>query len=390
MDSTNSFVCSGSTSTDVDEVVAALLQDVQSRRTSDVPPDLGVLFVSPDFQDDIEHLSQRLCEALGIKRLMGCMGESIIHGAEEIESEPCVSLWLAWMPTAKIDLVQLDYERSPDGGSFVGWPDALESANLSGATLLTLAEPFSFPADVFLERINEDRPGVSVIGGMASGGTTPGESRLLLQNEVLTEGAVVAVLRDANVSPVVSQGCRPVGAPFIITQAERNVILELGGKPAHEQLKDIYDRLPNCDKDLMRQGIHVGRVVNEYQETFEYGDFLIRQVTGMNQDDGSILVSDYFRIGQTVQFHVRDSTTASEDLSQLLENGDRPPVLGSLLFTCNGRGMRMFEDPHHDAAMVNSKVGPVANAGFFCQGEMGPVGGRNFLHGFTASIALFH
>ena len=187
---------------------------------------------------------------------------------------------------------------------------------------------------------------------------------------------------------VVSQGCRPIGEPFVITKAERNVIYELGGQPAHNQLKAIHDRLPTRDKDLMRMGIHLGRVVNEYQDSFEYGDFLMRNVTGFDPEDASISVGDFYRAGQTVQFHLRDSVSASQDLEQMLrKNVDAPRA--ALLFTCNGRGLRLFEDPHHDAGKIRDVAGEIPCAGFFCAGEIGPVGGQNFLHGFTASVALF-
>ena len=253
-----------------------------------------------------------------------------------------------------------------------------------------LADPYSFPADVFLERMNADHPGIHVIGGMSSGGMGPGESKLLTNDEVTNHGAVVTFIRGVTITPVVSQGCRPIGDPFVITKAERNEIITLGGRPALEQLKLIHDRLPNRDKALMRSGLHIGRVVNEYQDSFEMGDFLIRNVTGVSQDESSIVAGDFFRAGQTVQFHVRDHETASEDLRQhLSKQAENHQAQACLLFTCNGRGTRLFDVPHHDASMVSDLCGNIPTAGFFCQGEIGPVSGMNFLHGFTASMALF-
>ena len=190
---------------------------------------------------------------------------------------------------------------------------------------------------------------------------------------------------------MVSQGCRPIGDSFVITKAEQNIIFELGGRKAHAQLQSVYDRLPNRDKELVRLGLHIGRVVNECQDSFSYGDFLIRNVTGIDAEESSIQVGDYFRAGQTVQFHVRDAATASEDLTQMLSQcAIGSPPKGSLLFTCNGRGTQLFEEPHHDAQAIQAKFHKIPSAGFFCQGEIGPVAGVNFLHGFTASLALFH
>ena len=190
-----------------------------------------------------------------------------------------------------------------------------------------------------------------------------------------------------------SQGCRPIGPSLVITQAERNVIYQLGGKNALWHLKRIYDELPNCDKELVRQGIHLGRVVNEYQQQFDFGDFLIRNVTGINSEEGSLLVGDYLRVGQTVRFHVRDAATAHEDMKQLLRRARKQtecPPRGALLFNCTGRGSRLFDEPHHDAQLIAEMCGEPSIAGCFCQGEIGPIGGKSFLHGFTASIGLFH
>lgn len=369
-----------------DEILASLSGE-------GTPPSLVVVFASPHYADSLQEICGKLNDELAPTQMLGCTGVAIVADDQEIEEDPCLSVWAAWFPDADVQLTRLTYERSPDGGSFAGWPESLVNDWPDEMTLLMLADPFSLPADVFLERLNSDRPGTQVIGGMASGGSRPGEAKLILNGEVFDDGAVVAAVRGARVTPVVSQGCRPIGEPFVITKAERNEIFELGGHKAHEQLKAIYDRLPNRDKELMRLGIHLGRVVNEYQDSFDYGDFLIRNVTGMNAEESSVLVGDYFRAGQTVQFHVRDASTASEDLQQLLNKSrekEEADAKACLLFTCNGRGTRLFEDPHHDAGTVRKQLGELPAAGFFCQGEIGPISGVNFLHGFTASMALFY
>jgi small ligand-binding sensory domain FIST len=192
------------------------------------------------------------------------------------------------------------------------------------------------------------------------------------------------------VQTVVSQGCRPIGKHFVITRAEQNVIYELGGKPAVIQLHEVLVTLPTREQELVRRGLHLGRAVTEYQDRFGQGDFLVRNVLGIDPDSGAVVVNDFVRVGQTVKFHIRDSQTADADLRQLLaarqQAGANP--LGVLLFSCNGRGTRMFPEPHHDAAAIAKAFGSVPLAGFFAAGELGPVGGKNFVHGFTASIAL--
>jgi small ligand-binding sensory domain FIST len=192
---------------------------------------------------------------------------------------------------------------------------------------------------------------------------------------------------------VVSQGCRPIGRPLVVTKCERNLLIELGGKPALEQLRELWPSLSEKDQKLVQSGLHVGLVINEYQEQFSRGDFLVRNVVGVDPERGIIAMGDYARVGQTVQFHVRDAQTADEDLRELLAHGNHPSESaspkGALLFTCNGRGTRLFSDPHHDARSLSDAWPELPAAGFFAQGEIGPIGGKNFLHGFTASIALF-
>jgi small ligand-binding sensory domain FIST len=294
------------------------------------------------------------------------------------------------LPGARLDPFHLDYQETHEGGSYLGWPDPFLEPWPAGSALLLLADPFSFPADKLLVRLNNEHPGVVALGGMASGGRRPEQNRLLLGSRVFSRGAVgVRLHGGVAIRSVVSQGCRPIGKPFVITRADRNVIEELGGKPALSQLQEVFDALSPADKRLVQQGLHVGRVVNEYKERFERGDFLIRNVLGVEPDAGSIVIGDFVRPGQTIQFQVRDSASADDDLRELLV-GSRPPSgVGALLFTCNGRGTNLFPEPHHDAASIQREWGPLPLAGFFAQGEIGPIGGKNFLHGFTASIAVF-
>ncbi len=352
-------------------------------------PDLVVVFASPHFNSQLQSVVDLLHERLSPGSMVGCTGQGIVHDGEEIEEDPCLSVWAAWIPGCDFEVSHLRYDRQT--GGFDGHGAKLSEADWAEDTsLLAVTEPYTFPTDVFLESINREHPGVPVVGGVASGGMGPNESQLICNQTVVSEGGVVARLQGAPLTPVVSQGCRPVGEHFVITKAEQNEILELGGIKAHQQLKAIYDRLPTRDKDLIRLGIHMGRVVNEYQDSFSYGDFLIRNVTGMNPDNESVIVGDYFRPGQTVQFHVRDAVTADEDLRQMLSRAEPSSApKAALLFTCNGRGSRFFEKPDHDALAIRQQFGELPVTGFFCQGEMGPVGGQNFLHGFTASVALW-
>ena len=372
------------------------------------PVDLAVAFVSHHHGPRFGRLTESLCKYLGTESLIGCTGESIVGGDREIEEGPALSLWLANLPGTRVTPLRLEFERTPDGGVFSGLPEARNpepgTRKEDRSAFLLLGEPFSFPADALLERLQEDEPGLPVIGGMASGAHEPGANRLLFGPKEIASGAVAVRLEGAAViRSVVSQGCRPVGPPFVVTKAERNLILGLGGKPPLEQFRQIYQELPTSEQALVQRGLHVGLVINEYQEDFSRGDFLVRNVVGADPDSGAIGIGDFVRVGQTVRFHLRDAQSADEDLRELLaaytrgtrlpdgtwQRGATGPPAGALAFTCNGRGTRLFDGPDHDAKSIRDQLGDIPLAGFFAQGEIGPIGGRNFVHGFTASVAIF-
>jgi small ligand-binding sensory domain FIST len=355
-------------------------------------PDLALLFFSPHHAPSAKQIATQAAALLQTSNILGCTGEAIAGTGREVEEEPALALWLAHLPGAKLTPMHLKFERTAEGGALNGWPDSLVGEWPADSFLIVLGEPFSFPADYLLQRMNEDRPKVPVIGGMASGGTQPGENRLQLGPVVHEDGAVaVHVSGPVRLKTVVSQGCRPIGTPFVITKSERNIILELGGKPAMVQLREIFDTLPTREQRLVQTALHVGRVVSEYKDHFEQGDFLIRNVIGIDANRGAIAIGDYIRPGQTVQFHIRDEEAADAELKQLLNRAKSEiaaPPAGALLFTCNGRGTRMFSQRDHDAATIAQALGEIPLAGFFAQGELGPIGQQNFIHGFTASIGL--
>jgi small ligand-binding sensory domain FIST len=385
------FAAALSTRADLHQAVDAVCQEAQEQLQADAQ--LAVMFISAEYPAIEEGLAARVCDRIQTDMLLGSTGEAIVSTGQEIEGQPAVSLWLAHMEGVQLLPMHLRLEQTPEGASIIGWPDQLAQQWPPNAAMLAMGDPFTFPADLMVERLNEDRPDLRVLGGMASGSARPGESRLLLGREVLSQGAAAVMIHGAvDVTTVVSQGCRPIGRPFVVTRAERNVIHELGGKPALLQLKTVFDTLAASEQQLVQRGLHLGRVVNEYQEHFTQGDFLVRNVIGIDPDTGSMAVGDFFRPGQTVQFHVRDDRTADDEMRELLarvrDGAPRAPQAG-LLFTCNGRGTRLFPEPHHDAGLIRHYLGDIPLAGFFAAGELGPIGGKNFLHGFTASVALF-
>jgi small ligand-binding sensory domain FIST len=240
-----------------------------------------------------------------------------------------------------------------------------------------------------VEQLATLRPDLRVVGGMASAARGPGGNRLVLDGAVHHDGAVGVLLDPAvPVRTVVSQGCRPVGTPMIATKAERNLVYELAGRPALDRLMEVVDQLDPDDRALAQKGLHAGLVIDERKAEFERGDFLVRNVLGADRANGAIAVGAEVEVGATVQLQVRDALSADEDLRALLADVGPTPS-GALVFTCTGRGTHLFGEPHHDATVVDDAFGGVPTAGMFCAGEIGPVGGRTFVHGFTASLVLF-
>jgi len=349
-------------------------------------PSFAVLFASPHFLASANALLEAVTAEAGPVPLIGCVAEAVTGGGREIESEPAVSLWLA-AGIGPVETFEMEFVRTSSGGAYGGY-----RFNGEGVTLL-VCDPFTFPADDLLAHLNSHVPGAVVMGGMASGGIQQQQSQLFLDGRILSSGAVGARLAAGQADLLVSQGCRPIGQPYTVTSADGNLIHELGGRPPLARLRELAAALSPGDREMLAEGLHVGLVMNEYRDELGQGDFLIRGVLGADPESGAIAVGDELEVGQTVQFHVRDADSADEDLRRALERetaalGSRRPA-GALMFTCNGRGTRMFSEPGHDAGLITKVLGDIPTAGLFCAGELGPVGGQNYVHTFTASIAVF-
>jgi small ligand-binding sensory domain FIST len=373
------------------EAVGAVAGEVLEQLEGD-RPDLLVCFVSRHHIDAFTDITDGLRAILEPDVLAGATAVSIAGGSREIEDEPALSVWAADLGGGHASGFVLDVQPHLDGEGAEGvrvdgWP----SEASGDATVLLLADPFSFPVADLLALCNARVPGVRVIGGLASAGTVPGTNRLALDDRIVRRGAVGVVLPpEIAVRTVVSQGCRPVGSPFTVTKSERNLVLELGGRSAIARLEDLVAAADDRDRALLARGLQVGIVVDEHRVDFDRGDFLVRSVLGADQSTGAVTVGEIIEVGQTVQFQVRDADAADEDLAALLGAlGVGARFGGALLFTCNGRGVSLFGHADHDTGLIDQQLGPLPLAGAFCAGEIGPIGGHNFLHGFTASIALF-
>jgi small ligand-binding sensory domain FIST len=343
----------------------------------DAPADLAFVFLSGDNGAAVEESVAAVHELLEPRHLVGCVADGVLARDREVEAGTAAAVWAASLPGAEVGSFHATTLELEEGTAIVGFPQA-DRADL----VALIVDPYSFPADAFLEKLNDDSPGTPLVGGIASG------RQLVLGREVLPEGAVGAVLSGVAVRTLVSQGCAPIGRDAVVTAAEQNVIYELAGERALDRLREDVLALDERLRALAATGLLIGLVIDENKPEYEHGDYLIRGLTGADEESGAIAVGAPVRVGQTVRFHVRDGVSADEDLRQTLAPLIGGRAAGALLFTCNGRGTSMFAEPGHDARVVTEALGAPALAGFFCGGEIGPVGGRTFLHGFTATLAV--
>lgn len=355
--------------------------------------DLVMVFASYHHRAALRYGTEILHQGLGPDVLIGCTAESVLGNDKELEGFAGFSVIALNLPGVKLhhwhaaqSQAGVNWNEPQSVGELIGYGDDFRAA-------IMLADPFTTPMSHVLPAIvkcgGKDRP-VPVIGGMASGASQPNNNVLLLNDQVLSAGAVgVSISGDIAVDTVVSQGCRPIGETFVVTKAQGNVILELGGKKAFEALQEMAGELEPRERELVSKGVLCGVVINEYKDRFGRGDFLVRNILGVDQKGGGIAVGDMPRVGQTIQFHVRDGETAGEDLQLLLDAQqlkERP--FAGMLFTCNGRGTRMFAERNHDVAVIRDRLGDLPLSGFFAAGEIGPIGTQSFLHGHTAVLAL--
>lgn len=356
--------------------------------------ELAVLFAHPKYVSHIDKIIEATQQAVGARHLIGCTGAGIIGTDQEVEEKPALSLLVGELPDVGVfpfHLTEKDLEEST-GPAF--WHFQLELEPGAAPQFVVLVDPFTTQAMQLIDSLAEAYPQSPMVGGLASGAQQAGETRLFVDRQIYDEGAIgVGLTGKIVLRTVVSQGCRPIGEPFTVTRADKNIVFELAGRPPMKILQEMLPQLPTRDRDLARSALFLGRVVNEYQEEFSRGDFLIRNLIGSDPQSGALAVGDLMRTGQTVQFQVRDAETADEDLHHLLarersELGPQRPR-GVLLFSCLGRGERMYGTADHDIKAVQESLGPVPTAGFFCNGEIGPVGQRTFIHGFTSVVGLF-
>jgi small ligand-binding sensory domain FIST len=352
-------------------------------------PTVALAFISTGYVDHLADFQEVVAVHGHAAVLAGCTGSGLIGTAREAEMTEGFSLLFLHLPEAKIHAVPLAQAQveTSDGNTF--WRDAAGGA---ADAWLAFANPFRFDADTWLREWNTTFPGASVLGGLASGPRGDEDVTVFGPGIGDTSDAIVLALDGMRLETVVSQGCRPIGEALPVTRADEHLLLELGSRPAYQVLEQAFNTLPDAEKQRARGNLFAGLAVDEYKEKFGRGDFLVRNILGADPATGAVVVGVHPRTGQTLQYQLRDAASADEELKSLLAplaaRQEKPTA--SLLFCCNGRGKNLFGAPDHDAQAVVNALGAAPSAGFFCNGEIGPVGGSNFLHGYTASIGLIY
>lgn len=358
--------------------------------------DAGFLFASSTFASEFPRLLPLLIEQLPVRHLIGCAGSGIIGGDREFEEKPAISLLVGHIPEASIRLLQLSSEELPDLDSSPSrWEETLGVRAADRPNFVLVADPFSFPIDDMLQGLDFAYPEAVKVGGLASGGGASGNALFYVREgacHLVREGLVgMALWGGVTIEAIVAQGCRPIGEIVHVSRCDRHIILSLNDRPALDVVRDAICNLSDRDRDLAEHSLFVGLIANEFKAEPEPGDFLIRNIIGVDPRSGALAVGDRVRAGQRLQLHLRDAATSAEDIEAALRHYSQAhpaPPEAALMFSCVGRGERLYGQPNFDSRLACQYLGRVPMAGFFCNGEIGPVGGTTYLHGYTSSFGL--
>jgi small ligand-binding sensory domain FIST len=355
---------------------------------------LGLVFMTPRFFPHAKQILETLRVHARIPLLAGCSSISLVAGHEELEENPGIVLALYSLPGAKLDGIYFTQSQVEEAEGPTYWQELTEITAKQTNGWLTFIDPFHLDSESWLRTWNESYAGLPVYGGLSSGVFSDQVTQVYLNGDVYEEGGVaISVGGDVKLAGVISQGCTPIGDTWTLTRVEQNMIHKIANRPAYEVLSETVNEMPVEEQKKVRGNLFIGLVVNEYLDDFHRGDFLVRNLLGGDPQTGVLAVGAMPRAGQTMQFQRRDAEAATEDMNELLGRTHiqlgGATVYGGCLCCCNGRGKHLFGESGHDAQLVQKQFGGIGLSGFFCNGEIGPVGQKNFLHGYTASLALF-
>lgn len=390
---------------DASELDAAVEQTTAElrRRLHDQAPDLLVVFITREHQLRWHELPDMLHASFPEAVLIGCSGAGVLADGRELEGVPGLALAGAVLPGVELTAFHLPAERTPDpaepgddpSAERARWNHALGLADGPDPHLILLPDPFTWSGPELLDGLDRAYPSGVKLGGLCSGGGRPGEHRLFCRRSAHHRGMVGVALRgNLEVDAIVAQGCRPIGTPMFVTRHQDRVMFELDGRPAVEVLQRLFDELSPAERVKAQHSLFIGIVMDPQREVYDAGDFLVRNLVGVDPQSGAIGTAAQLHKNAVVQFHLRDAETSAADLRALLEEHARrrrgDPSLGVLLFSCLGRGRGLYEQPDHDSSLVRELLGArLPIVGFFGNGEIGPVAGRTHMHGYTSSLMLF-
>jgi len=383
-----------STNENLEAAVDECIVDLKSR-LGDLETHLSVIFVSPHFSSQYSRVPGLLRQKMNPGMVLGCSGGGIIGNGVEVEQSPALSVTCASLPDVEIVPIHSNTMELPNQDTTPKvWTEWLGVNPEKNPHFIFLADPFSFRGEEFLAGLDFAYPGSPKVGGLASGARGPGGNSLYLDDKIYNQGLVgVALSGNIEVDTIVAQGCRPIGKTMNITECDGSMIRTLDGEPPLQVLQELYETLNEKDQELVQTSLFLGIEMNPLKDNPKQGDFLIRNLMGADRETGSLAIGAYLRVGQLVQFHLRDKDMSAEDLDMVLTryNEEKSPgeVKGALLFSCLGRGQYLYGKPNHDSDLFRKRIGRVPLGGFFCNGEIGPVGTTTFLHGYTSSFGIF-
>jgi len=387
-----------STRPSLEAAVADVVQRAVSSLTA--PADLGLVFISSAFMSEYSRLLPLLAEKLSVRVLIGCSGGGVIGTTDEgqtqeLEASPALSLTLAHLPGVNIQPFHIVAEELPDlDGPPNAWVDLVGVPSSETPQFILLSGSFSSGINDLLQGLDFAYPGSVTVGGQASGGGMNGRIALFCNDRLYPEGTVgLALTGNIVLETIVAQGCRPIGKPLQVTKADRNIIIELDEQVPLVVLRDLIGSLSDTDRMLAQNSLFVGVAMDEFKLALQQGDFLIRGILGVDPSAGAIAIGDRVRPGQRLQFQLRDAEASAEDLELLLQQyqdqrASEPSPVAALMFSCLGRGEGLYGKPNFDSQLFSRYLNDIPIGGFFCGGEIGPVAGSTFLHGYTSVFGI--
>jgi len=388
------WVSALSKQTDIDAAVQEAIEEI-IRQLEGEEADLTIIFVAPQYKDFYGKIPELINRYFKPGVLFGCSGGGIIGNGEEVEQQAAFSITCAKMPGVKIQPFYSETKQLPDQDTSPSvWRDWLNVNIEDQPHFIFLADPFSFRGEEFLAGVDFAYPSSKKVGGLASGAQALGGNALYLADKIYDNGLIgIALSGDIELDTIVAQGCRPIGKPMKITECQDTLLKQLDGKPTLEVLQSLNETLSDSDKKLLQTSLFLGIEMNPMKDDPKQGDFLIRNLMGVDRESGALAIGALLRTGQLVQFHLRDKKMSAEDLdvmlTRYLSQGQTENARGALLFSCLGRGKYLYGEANHDTNMFRNKLGEIPLGGFFCNGEIGPVGSTTFLHGYTSSFGIF-